>query len=202
MPFYAKLGKVPPKRHTTFYKSDGKSLYREELFGTKGFSGIYSLKYHIYMPPQVEKIIELKNKNDISWNEAPLMYYHFLTNKKVSKGNFINSRNAFLQNPHCVISTSHISKDTDIFYRNSSMHELLFIHHGEGKFLSEYGTLSFEKWDYIIVPKGTTYQIKFNDYKNVKVFVVESDTPFEIPAHFRNEYGQLKEDAPYYETRF
>jgi len=42
MPFYVKVGKVPPKRHTTFYKEDGKSLYREELFSTKGFSGIYS----------------------------------------------------------------------------------------------------------------------------------------------------------------
>ena len=38
MPFYVKVGKVPPKRHTTFYKEDGKSLYREELFSTKGFS--------------------------------------------------------------------------------------------------------------------------------------------------------------------
>jgi hypothetical protein len=26
MPFYVKVGKVPPKRHTTFYKEDGKSF--------------------------------------------------------------------------------------------------------------------------------------------------------------------------------
>ena len=60
MPFYVKVGKVPPKRHTTFYKEDGKSLYREELFSTKGFSGIYSNKYHLYMPTEVEKIDEVK----------------------------------------------------------------------------------------------------------------------------------------------
>lgn len=59
MPYYVRLGKVPPKRHITFYKEDGKSLYREELFGTKGFSGIYSNKYHLYMPPQVEEIKEI-----------------------------------------------------------------------------------------------------------------------------------------------
>jgi len=202
MPFYVKVGKVPPKRHTTFYKEDGKSLYREELFSTKGFSGIYSNKYHIYMPTQVETIKEIKEKDSIDWKDAPLQYYHFFTDNKKTKGNIVSSRNTFLKNQHCVVSTAHISEDADFFYRNSFMHELLFIHHGSGEFLSEYGRLPFKEWDYIIVPRGTTYQIKFDNYKNVKVFIVESDTPFEIPGHYRNEYGQLKEDAPYYERDF
>ncbi len=62
MPFYVRVGKVPPKRHTTFYKEDGKSLYREELFSTQGFSGIYSNKYHVYMPPQVDSIGEIRRR--------------------------------------------------------------------------------------------------------------------------------------------
>jgi len=202
MPFYVKVGKVPPKRHTTFYKDDGKSLYREELFSTKGFSGIYSIKYHLYMPPQVESIKELKNENIIEWNEAPLQYYHFITGEKKTKGNFYSARNEFLRNQHCIISTAQVSEDSDIFYRNSSMHEIVFIHHGNGVFYSEYGQLPFEDWDYIVVPKGTTYRMKFDNFKDIKLFIVESDTPFEIPNHFRNEYGQLKEDAPYYERDF
>ncbi|MDG1981281.1 MAG: homogentisate 1,2-dioxygenase, partial [Flavobacteriaceae bacterium] len=39
MPFYHKLGKIPPKRHTQFRKEDG-SLYYEQLFGTIGFDGM------------------------------------------------------------------------------------------------------------------------------------------------------------------
>ena len=116
MPFYVKVGKVPPKRHTTFYKEDGKSLYREELFSTKGFSGIYSNKYHLYMPTEVEKIDEVKidsSAND--WKDAPLEYYHFITDKKKSKGNIITARNEFLKNEHCVISTAHLSEDTEYF---------------------------------------------------------------------------------------
>ena len=202
MPFYVKLGKVPPKRHTTFFKPDGKSLYREELFSTIGFSGIYSNKYHIYMPTQVEQISELEKPVDKTWNDAPLQYYHFFTDEKQSKGNIYSSRNEFLKNKHCILSTAHISEEADFFYRNSHMHELLFIHHGKGEFLSEYGRLKFNEWDFILVPKGTTYQIKFEDYKNVKLFIVESDTPFDIPKHYRNEYGQLTEDAPYYERDF
>ena len=36
MPFYHKLGKIPPKRHTQGRKKDGK-LYYEQLFGTIWF---------------------------------------------------------------------------------------------------------------------------------------------------------------------
>ena len=202
MPYYVKVGKVPPKRHTTFYKPDGKSLYREELFSTKGFSGIYSNKYHIYMPPQVETIKEYTAANDNEWKDAPLQYYHFMTDNKKTNGGFFSARNEFLKNDHCIISTACVTEDTEIFYRNSYKHEIVFIHHGEGDFLSEYGKLPFEQWDYIVIPKGTTYQMKFRSFNNVKLYIIESDTPFEIPAHFRNEYGQLKEDAPYYERDF
>lgn len=203
MPFYVKVGKVPPKRHITFYKDDGKSLYREELFSTKGFSGIYSNKYHLYMPPQVEKISEVSiDSSGNEWNDAPVEYYHFVTGKKQTKGNILTARNEFLKNDHCVISTAHITEDTDIFYRNSQMHEIVFVHQGKGWLLSEYGKIKFDEWDYLIIPKGTTYQIKFDDYKNNKVFLIESDTPYEIPSHFRNEYGQLTEEAPYYERDF
>ena len=201
MPFYVKVGKVPPKRHTTFYKEDG-TLYREELFASKGFSGIYSNKYHLYMPPQVDSIGEIKKQNSVDWEDAPLQYYHFKTDDKKSNGDFITSRNIFLQNEHCIISTAHVSEDSNTFYRNSDRHEILFVHHGTGKFYSEFGVLPFEQWDYIVVPKGTTYQIKFDDYKENKLFIIESDTSIEIPSHFRNEYGQLKEDAPYYERDF
>jgi homogentisate 1,2-dioxygenase len=203
MPFYVKVGKVPPKRHITVYKNDGKSLYREELFSTKGFSGIYSNKYHLYMPPEVEKISEVAIDNSANdWNNAPVEYYHFITNEKQTKGNILTSRNEFLKNDHCVISTANVSEDTEYFYRNSQMHEMLFVHHGSGFLLSEYGKIKFEEWDYLIIPKGTTYQIKFDDYKNNKMLIVESSTPYDIPRHFRNEYGQLTEDAPYYERDF
>ena len=203
MPFYVKVGKVPPKRHITFYKEDGKSLYREELFSTKGFSGIYSNKYHLYMPPEVEKISEMKiDTSGIEWKDAPVEYYHFMTEKKKTKGNILSSRNEFLKNEHCIISTANVSEDTEYFYRNSQMHEMLFVHHGKGTLLSEYGKIKFEEWDYLIIPKGTTYQLKFDDYKENKLFIVESTTPYDIPRHFRNEYGQLTEDAPYYERDF
>ncbi len=202
MPYYVKLGKVPDKRHITFYKDDGKSLYREELFGTKGFSGIYSNKYHIYAPPQVEAIREVFPEKAPVWGDAPLKYYHFMTQNDNTGGNFITARREYLKNQHCVIATARITEDTETFFRNSYAHEMIFIHYGNGNFLSEYGNLPFTQWDYIIVPKGTTYQLKFDSYENARVLIVESSTPYDIPRHFRNEYGQTTEDAPYYERDF
>ena len=55
MPFYHKLGKIPPKRHTQFRKEDG-SLYYEQLFGTIGFDGMSSNLYHEQRPTMVKEI--------------------------------------------------------------------------------------------------------------------------------------------------
>ena len=56
MPFYQRLGKIPPKRHTQFRKVDG-SLYHEQLFGTIGFSGNASLLYHHHRPTMVKEVV-------------------------------------------------------------------------------------------------------------------------------------------------
>jgi homogentisate 1,2-dioxygenase len=54
MPFYHQLGELPKKRHTQFKKKDG-GLYREEVMGLEGFSGIQSLLYHHFLPPRLKK---------------------------------------------------------------------------------------------------------------------------------------------------
>ena len=55
MPFYHKLGEIPPKRHTQFRKPDG-TLYSEQLFGTIGFDGMSTNSYHVHRPTQVKEI--------------------------------------------------------------------------------------------------------------------------------------------------
>jgi len=202
MSFYHKLGKIPEKKHITFFKDDGKSLFREELCSTKGFSGIYSTKYHINMPTSTLKVEEIQSLPDLQWQDAPLSYYHFLTDKLMSDGDFLFSRNEFLQNNHCSISTAHPTKNADYFFRNSYAHEFIFVHYGSGKLISEYGVLPFVPGDQIVIPQGTTYQLQFDSFDKNKLIIIESDTPYDIPKHFRNEYGQILEDAPYCERDF
>ena len=50
----------------------------------------------------------------------------------------------------------------DYFYRNSDSDEMLFIHIGSGKLRTMYGSIDFKYGDYLIIPKGTTYQIDFD----------------------------------------
>ncbi len=58
MPYYHKLGQIPHKRHTQFRKLDG-GLYREEVMGLEGFSGIQSILYHHFLPPRVRSVEDL-----------------------------------------------------------------------------------------------------------------------------------------------
>jgi homogentisate 1,2-dioxygenase len=202
MPFYHKLGQIPRKRHTQFYKPDGKSLYREELYSTLGFSGVYSNKYHIHMPNAIHEIKEVPLHKDVLWPEAPLQYYHCFTNKFAGKGNYITGRNMFLHNGHCAIYTADITEDTDLFFKNAYANEYVFVHYGTGVFYSEYGKIPFVPGDQIIIPKGIPYRFTFDNLKRNKFMIVESESPYDIPKHFRNEYGQLDESAPYSEREF
>ena len=203
MPFYHRMGELPRVKHTTFYKPDGKSLYREELFSSKGFSGVYSLKYHHHMPTAVLRENELDMHKQVEWKEAPVLYYHFFTDKKQTPDNFIEGRNVFLENNHCSIATAHVSKNTDSFYRNAYADEYVFVHEGSGQFVSEFGVIPFERGDQFIIPRAVTHQFRFDEYapKN-KLFICESTAPFEIPNHYKNDYGQFEEHAPYSERDF
>jgi homogentisate 1,2-dioxygenase len=61
-----------------------------------------------------------------------------------------------------------------------------------------FGRLEFGEGDYIVVPRGVIYRMEFNGKDN-RLFVMESFGPVDWPKHFRNQYGQLLEDAPYCE---
>jgi homogentisate 1,2-dioxygenase len=78
MPFYHRLGNIPPKRHTQFRKPDG-NLYAEELISTLGFSSIYSLVYHCHPPTLVKAIGE-------AWSVEP----DYVLKKNMQKSKFSN----------------------------------------------------------------------------------------------------------------
>ncbi|GBL34631.1 putative dioxygenase SSO1533 [Filimonas sp.] len=198
MPHYTSLGQIPSKRHTQFKKEDG-GLYSEQLFSTEGFSSNYSLLYHIHPPTQ---IIDTKEPTDVSpriATENILKHRSFQGFKIAAEDDYLKSRKPVLVNTDCHISLAAPRDSmTDYFYKNADADEVIFIHEGSGSLLSQYGELTFSYGDYIVLPRGTIYQIKFNTSEN-RLLIIESFGPIRFPNRYLSKYGQLLEHSPYCE---
>jgi homogentisate 1,2-dioxygenase len=198
MPFYHQLGKIPPKRHTQFRKADGK-LYQEELVSTEGFSSIYSLVYHTHPPTMVKEIGNSYSVSPVAAIEKNLQCRSFLTYKTAPEDDYIKSRKVLLFNNDLYISVAAPKKSmTDYFYKNADADEVIFVHEGSGVFKSIYGEIPFEYGDYLVIPRGTIYQLHFNGEDN-RLMITESFSPIRPPKRYLNNYGQFLEHSPYCE---
>jgi len=198
MPHYHKLGNIPHKRHTQFRKPDG-GLYSEQLFSTEGFSDDYSLLYHCHPPTQ---IIKTEPQVDVSPTiaEEKMLKHRCFEAFQIKPGvEFLKSRVPVLVNNDCHIVLAAPQKGTeDYYYKNTDADEMIFVHEGSGTVHTQYGELPFVYGDYIVLPRGTIYQINFNDDKN-RLFIVESFTPLRFPKKYMSRFGQLMEHSPYCE---
>jgi len=198
MSHYIKMGKIPHKRHTQFRKSDG-GLYAEQLFSTEGFSNDYSLLYHTHAPTLIVKCDEPVNVQPEIAEEKMLKHRSFEGFKLKPEADFLKSRKAVLVNQDChIVLASPQQSMKDYFYKNADADEMIFVHEGSGVVKTCYGELPFGYGDYIILPRGTIYQIHFNDDKN-RLFIVESFHPLRYPKRYMSKYGQLMEHSPYCE---
>lgn len=198
MPIYHKQGQIPHKRHTTFRKPDG-SLYAEELFSTEGFSNIYSLIYHCHPPTMVKHLGEPYSVEPKIAREKHLKHTSLKGFKIKAEDDYLKSRKPVLVNSDLHISLAAPKKSmTDYFYKNSQADELIFVHVGSGTLKTGYGKIKFEYGDYIVIPRGTIYQLEFNDENN-RLFIIESFTPIVTPKRYRNQVGQLLEHSPFCE---
>jgi homogentisate 1,2-dioxygenase len=87
---------------------------------------------------------------------------------------------------------------TDYFYKNADADEVIFVHEGQGVLHTLYGDLPFGYGDYLVVPRGTIYQIELHSTDN-RFFIVESFSPVRFPKKYLSKYGQLLEHSPYTE---
>ena len=198
MPHYYKLGHIPHKRHTQYRKPDG-GLYSEQLFSTEGFSNDYSLLYHCHPPTQIVKTEPQVDVSPKIAEEKMLKHRSFEGFNIKPGGEFLQSRVPVLVNNDChIVLAAPASGTEDYYYKNTDADEMIFVHEGSGTVHTQYGELPFGYGDYIVLPRGTIYQIEFNDDKN-RLFIVESFTPLRFPKKYLSKYGQLMEHSPYCE---
>lgn len=198
MPYYHKMGEIPHKRHTQFRKPDG-GLYSEQLFSTEGFSNDYSILYHINPPTQIIKTEPSISVAPLIAEEKMLKHRSFQGFKIAPEDDYLESREAVLVNNDCHISlAAPRHSTTKYFYKNTDADELIFVHEGTGTLKTMYGELPFGYGDYLVIPRGTIYQIHFDKPEN-RLFIVESFSPIRFPKRYVSKNGQLLEHAPFCE---
>ncbi|MFN8358950.1 MAG: homogentisate 1,2-dioxygenase [Candidatus Kapaibacterium sp.] len=200
MPFYHKLGTIPQKRHIVSRQPSG-ALYQEELVGTQGFSGMSSLVYHLYPPTLVKELGEPYSV------EPKVAITHNLRNRSFQGFNvppspdYLESRKTLLVNGDLHIGLAAPTQTMTYFYKNADADEMIFVHRGNGMLRTMYGVIPFEYGDYLIIPRGTVYQLEFESEDN-RLLVLETFAPLFTPRRYRNDFGQLLEHSPFCERDF
>lgn len=197
---YVALGQLPTKKHIQFRKPDG-SLYAEQLFSTRGFDGPLSTLYHINLPTEVagwEDRGEVKPK---FLPHEPLRHRHLITGKMKPCGDAISGRIPLMGNADLIWNQSLVAEQMEEFFKNAEADEILFVHDGSGNLETMWGTVAFRPGDYLVIPRGTIWRIRFETLP-VRLLTIESHGPVTTPRRYRNEYGQMLEHAPYTERDF
>ncbi len=206
MPYYTKLGQLPPKRHIQFRRPDG-ALYSEEVFGTEGFVGPTSTLYHIHPPTQVTGWKTLYSTKPEYVETSVMRMRHLKSGGRKPKGDPITGRVVLFGNADCEMSICVPAEPMNYHYKNAMGDECIFIHFGSGTMWTQFGTLKFGPKDYIIVPKGTIYRMEFNPRTDAngaadRFIVIETVNGSHIlppPRYISKKTAQFLEHAPYCE---
>ncbi len=195
---YYSLGKFPQKRHTQFRKPNGE-LYHEQLFSTEGFSDLASLLYHCNPPTQIVQVGEPYSVAPKLIHDKQLKHRSLQGFKVAPEDDYLKSRKPVLVNNDCKIVLSAPRKSmTDYYFKNADADEVIFVHEGSGVLKTMYGNITFGYGDYLVIPRGTIYQLHFDSEDN-RLFIVESTSPIITPKRYRNNFGQLMEHSPFCE---
>jgi homogentisate 1,2-dioxygenase len=205
MPPYRKLGKLPPKRHTASrvspgYKNEG--IYYEEVVTLNGFSRAYSIVYHLRPPTRVRKIEPAGTLAVETVAEPALRHHHIKTGGMKPSGDPISGRIPILTNPDVTIARCRPALRQTELFRNADADEVLFVQQGRGTLHTLFGPLPFKPYDYVVIPRCTTYRIEFDGDAEPDLLTIEAAGNVVIPERYLNPDGQLRLGAPYYERDF
>jgi homogentisate 1,2-dioxygenase len=218
MPYYRRVGEVPPKRHTQFRAPDG-SLYAEELMGSEGFTSASSLLYH-RRPPTALLAAETVadgpggaggadgpgngSTPGLRPNE-PLLPRHLRTTDLPAGGDLVGGRRLLLANDDVRLLVAAPTEPSGL-YRNATGDEIVYLRTGAARLESSFGTLECRAGDYVVVPTGTTHRwvpesgpAGTTSGEPVAALVIEAQGHVGPPERYLSRTGQLLEHSPFCE---
>jgi homogentisate 1,2-dioxygenase len=202
MPFYRQVGSVPLKRHIAHrreagYKGEG--IYYEEVVTTAGFGRAYSICYHLRPPTRVHKVEAAGSVAVDRVAEPTLRHHHLKTDNFKRGGDAVSGRVPLLANDDVILGRCSPAEPMTELYRNATADEVIFIHQGKGTLQTMFGPLRFRLFDYVVIPRTTTYLMEFDAGSQPDLLFIEAAGNVVIPARYLNPDGQLRLGAPYYE---
>ena len=203
MPPYLQLGRIPPKRHTALrteggYKNEG--LLYEEVITTQGFSRAYSIAYHLRPPTRVRKV-EPAGRVPVEVADQPVLRHHHLKSGGMpAGGDAVTGRVPLFTNKDVTIWRCRPATPQAELYRNATSDEVVFVHGGRGVLHTMFGPLPFKPFDYVVIPKTTTYRFEFDKAGgDPNLLVVETHGSITFPPRYLNPDGQFRLGAPFAE---
>ncbi|WP_213453882.1 homogentisate 1,2-dioxygenase [Rhizomonospora bruguierae] len=200
MPYYRRVGEVPPKRHTQFRQPDG-SLYAEELMGQEGFSSDSSLLYHRHLPTAIVAAEEYDPPAYARVANRPLKPRHFATHKLDAGGTDpILGRQPLLANDDVHISYVAADRPSPL-YRNAIGDECVYVESGSVRLESTFGALELSAGDYAIIPTSVIHRYvpSGSPAEPVRMLSVAATGHIGPPKRYLSARGQFLEHSPYCE---
>lgn len=129
----------------------------EEEHGRDGFYGPVTHLYRTHSP--------------IAWTriEGPLKPRAFDANKP-KHTNWMPVK-LFYNNDVAIYTVRPSEQPMTNFFRNADGEEVYFIHEGSGRLETDFGVLDYEKGDYLVIPRGTTYRFSPQTEKNFYLLI-------------------------------
>lgn len=148
-------------------------------------------------------IIRTEEPTDISPKAATdniLKHRSYQGFKVKPEADFLKSKKVVLFNNdvHLSLAAPTQGLTGNVFYKNADSDEVIFVHEGKGVLKTQYGQIRFGYGDYLVIPRGSIYQIQFETEDN-RLFIVDSFSPITFPKRYLSKYGQLLEHAPFCE---
>jgi len=147
------------KHWITFPKSEGLSSRQahcdlpegtfEREMGREGFFGPSTQLYHRHPPT-----------GWVDW-EGPLRPRAFNLNQLTGEADCPWKAATVLHNPHIRYRVWRTSGAMPALARNGDGDELLFVHQGRGALFCDFGRITLEPGDYLILPRGTMWRTEF-----------------------------------------
>ena len=146
---------------------------REEHVSRQGFFGPVAMLYRTDGPNEIVRV------------EGTLHPRRLVDTARVEPPDQSDPRGApevLLANADVSIGVSRRTQAMPFAYRNTDGDLLYFAHEGTGTFATEFGRLSYEPGDYVLIPKGVTFSM-MPDAGVSRLLVIESPAPLSLTEH-------------------